>query len=196
MEKSSQKIFEKTKANKSKVSNAMNYLRQMIDEHEKQMLQDIENFHREELQQIDKYRMDLNNQWDYFQFHKQTFRFFIQMNDRVRLLRNQVKFSDYISQTKNILQEIETPKGIDYQINGLEHLQSIKPFLLRCATVEDIRQEIIPLPIEQSINWEKFIDKYQTEEEIDLSKQFKNDQSLQYALQMLTKANVRRIFID
>lgn len=181
-------IVEKSEFNKRKLSNSMNYLREIIDEHEKQMFNKIEQIQQEEFQQLEQYQFELNQQLNYFQFQYQIFRLFIQINEQISLLKNRSKFFEYISQTTNKFKELETPRGIEYQLNGYEQLQTIKELIQHCVTVQD--QQIIPISIEQTINWERLIEKYQTENEIDFTRQIHDEFSLKYALQILAKANV------
>lgn len=131
------KIAKKCEMNKREVMNAMKYLRDLLDEHEKQMYEEIENFHREEMKEMEEYQMKLNNFFNNFHLQNHSFQFFLQTNDQFNLLKNQIHFSNYLSQTKDQFNRIQIPHGIDYQINGLEYQHRIKELILQYAVIQE-----------------------------------------------------------
>lgn len=134
------RIHEKCQMTKRKVRNAMKYVRDLLDEHEKQMDEEIENFQREELKAIEDYQMKLKNSLDYFHFQNRSFQFFIQTNDQFNLLNNQIHFLHYLSQTKNQFNRFQIPSEIDYQIHGLELQQTIKELILQYGIIQEKTQ--------------------------------------------------------
>jgi hypothetical protein len=177
--------------NKENVSKAMIFLRQILDEHEKQMFQHIENFQRESIQQIENYKINLNDQLKYFHLYKYSLDLFISIHDQLRLLRNKSNFFNYIHQTNQQLEELHIPTGIDYHIigNSLEYLNNIKELILQCARVTESSKQIISIS-EQGPQMERLIMQYQTMKEIDFSRQSLTDQNIHIIIQILKQTNV------
>jgi len=169
----------------------MTFLRQIIDEHEKQMLQDIENFQREENQLIQEYKIKLENQLKYSDLQNEAFKLIISVNDQIRLLKNKLQFFNYIYQTTEILEKLKIPMGIDYHISGLGQLQSLKEQIIQCARVTETSKEIMQIFTDEKPQIDKFIAQYQSSEEVDLKGQSLTDQNIPIILEILKKSTVR-----
>ena len=165
------RIQKKSEVNKRKVMDAMKYLRDLVDEHEKQMYEEIENFQREEMKQMEEYQMKLKNYFNNFHFQNHSFQFFLQTNDQFYLLKNQIHFSNYLSQTKDQFNRLQIPSGIDYQINGLEYQDRIKQLILQYGVIQEISSPIQPK---------------ENSEELDLT-----GQDFQSAMEILKKNTVK-----
>jgi hypothetical protein len=169
----------------------MTFLRQIIDEHEKKMLQDIEKFQIEENQLIEKYKKELENQLNYFDLQKKIFNLFISINDQIRLLKNKSEFFVYINQTSEILDKLQRPIGIDYNINGLGQLQNLKEQILQCAKVTESSKTIMQFSVDEKPQIEKLI----TLQEVNLNGQSLTDQNMHMIVEILEKNTVRTYLI-
>lgn len=166
----------------------MTFLRQIIDEHEKQMLEDIENFQRQEIQQIQRYKIDLNNRLKYFDLHKNSLNLLISINDQIRLLKNKSTFLNYINQTNEQLEELQVPTGIDYHISGEGLSHTIKELIHQCVRVTESSKQIISM--DEGPQLERLIAKFQENSEVDLSRQSLNDENIHIIIEILKKATV------
>jgi len=169
----------------------MTFLRQIIDEHEKKMLQDIEKFQIEENQLIEKYKKELENQLNYFDLQKKIFNLFISINDQIRLLKNKSEFFVYINQTIEILDQLQRPIGIDYNINGLGQLQNLKEQILQCAKVTETSKTIMQFSVDEKPQIEKLI----ALQEVNLNGQSLTDQNMHMIIEILEKNTVRTYLI-
>lgn len=186
------RINTNSELNKKKVIDAMTFLREIIDEHEIQMLQDIENFQKQENQQIEKYKIKLENQLNNSNLQKQAFDLFISINDQIKLLKNKKQFIYYINQIDQILHKLETPNQINYYIQGIYLLENIKQQIIQCATVTEHSNQITKLFTDEKFTIEKLIEQYRTAEEVNLDKQSLSDQQIHFIIDIM-KNNIVRI---
>jgi S-adenosylmethionine synthetase len=185
----------KSQTNKTKITEAMTSLRQIIDEHEKEMLEDIENYRREENHQIDQYKIKLENQLKVSNLQRQALKLIISVNDQIRLLKNKFEFLSYINQTNDILQKLQIPIGIDYHISGLEHLQNIKEQIILYGTITETSKEVMPIFIDKKPEIEKLIEQYQTNQEVNLDKRSLTNQNMSIVVEILKKCTVMTHFL-
>jgi hypothetical protein len=171
----------------------MTSLRQIIDEHEKQMLQNIENFQKEKTREIQDYKKQLENQLKNFDLQKYFFDLHILINDQIRLLKNKSTFFNYIHQINEQLEELQLPTGIDYHITGRGLLNNIKELIQQCARVTETSKQIISIS-DQGSQMEKLIAQYQTNQEVDFSRQSLTDQNIHIVIEILKKTNVSTHF--
>jgi hypothetical protein len=174
-------------SNEIKVIEAMTFLRQIIDEHEKTMLQQIQNFETTEKKLIEEYKSRLDNQFKILDFQRGALAILLSTNDQLRLLQNKSEFVDYVNRITEILNKSQLPIGTDYHITGLELLQTLEQQIRQCAHLT----QIIQFTTDEKSQLEELIVKYQTSEEVNLKGQHLTDHNIYIVVEIFKKSIVR-----
>ena len=161
----------------------MRSLHQIIDEHEKKMLQQILTIEQEGKKKIEDYKTPLKCELRNLNIQKATFEILLFSENQTKLLQAKQGFNDYINKTNGTIKSLQMPRRTRYCLEGLHHLQTIKDKITecgRCAIMSSYRNSEL----------EKIINDHGTKQKINLKGRYLIDSDMTIVANVLQNRTV------
>jgi hypothetical protein len=120
-----------TCTNLKKISEAIESVRQIIDDHEKKIIQQIEENATKEKKQIEEYEKRLEREQQSFNVQNALFETLNSTKNNIKLLQLKGELVNYTKMTFEHLIALELPTTINYNIEGLDQLPALKENILQ-----------------------------------------------------------------
>jgi hypothetical protein len=114
-----------------KLNEGVESLRQIIDNHEKAMIQQIEENSTKERKRIEEYEKRLQSEQKNVNIQTALFETLKLTKNNTKLLQLKQELTDYVHKTFEDLIALETPTATGYSIEGLEKLEELKENILQ-----------------------------------------------------------------
>ncbi|CAF4180745.1 unnamed protein product [Adineta steineri] len=169
------------------VKETMSLLRQMIDDREKTIVQEIINVETKQRKQIENCKIPLGNQLQFLNLRKAILDMHLIIKDHTTLLKAKEEFDDYLKKTNETLESLQIPTRIIYHSQGLKQLQQLKEeILVHGQYVEYNNPELQKLMMDNGTN-----------EKLDLENKQLIDHDMTIVADVLRKTKVRKtIFLQ
>ena len=115
-----------TQSNLTKFSEGIELLRQIIDEHEKAGIQQIEEMGSKDKKKIEEYEKHLQNEQHIFHVQNALFQTLECTDNNTKLLQLKQKFSEYTKKTIQDLSALHPPIITDLRLEGFDRLETLK----------------------------------------------------------------------
>jgi phosphoglycerate-specific signal transduction histidine kinase len=166
----------------------MAFLRQSIDEYEKQILNQIENIQIDERQKIEEYKTIIETQFNHFYSQRNVLSYLCSVNDQIKLIKNKSQFFSYVNQTTEILYRLQTPVLTDYYVSGgLDQLQTLKQQITQDIRVIQTLKQILPA---YSDGKPQLMEQCETNRDVNLNDQSLTDDDVHIIVQKLKNNTV------
>jgi len=184
VEKMVTEIEKEKKSNKSKVVDAMDSFRKIIDEKEKALLENIDNTEREEMKSAEEYKRKL--QGEHQNLIEEVLNFVVVCTDKQPTKRFEAKssFDDYIKRTKTKLLELKPKTRNGNHIPGLQILQQME------QQIQSINVEKVPKYKNKEL--QDAITKNGNNSTLNLQSIQLTDQDMEIVANLLEKNTVRK----
>ncbi|CAF1054365.1 unnamed protein product [Adineta steineri] len=113
------------------VKKTMSLLRQMIDDRENTIVQEIIDIETKQKKEIENCKTPLRNQLQFLSLRKATLDMLLITKDHTKLLKAKKEFDDYLKKTNETLQSLQIPTRVIYHSQGLNQLQQLKEEILQ-----------------------------------------------------------------
>ncbi|CAF5026505.1 unnamed protein product, partial [Rotaria sp. Silwood1] len=160
------------------MTETMAEIRRVMDDHEKNILQNIFYTEKEQKKRIEDYKIPLTNELQRLNMQKVSFEMLSSMRNRTKLLEAKERFDDYVNKTNEKLKSLQMPPVTDYFLEGVDQLQSVKEKILQCGEYVEISRYHNP-------QLEKFISENGTKQELDLKLRNLTDSDMIFVADML-----------
>ncbi|CAF3025540.1 unnamed protein product [Rotaria sp. Silwood2] len=110
-------------------------LRRMIDDYEKKLKNEISSIEETNTALVESYITSLNNKQTTLSKYNEGFEKILSTKDHTHLLEADKKLTDYLEQLTKKLEELKPPVKIDYQIEGVDQLETKMKDILQQARV-------------------------------------------------------------
>ncbi|CAF1090211.1 unnamed protein product [Rotaria sordida] len=150
------------KYSRLKIAEAMTLLREIIDRHEKTVLQQISTIEQEQKKQLEDYKNPLKNELHNLNIQKATFEMLITSNNSTKLLQMNKKFDDYMNKTNATLISFRIPTRTEYHLEGLDQFQILKQKIEQYG-------RYVEIPPYHNSELEQFIAENRTKQKFDLT---------------------------
>ncbi|CAF4094290.1 unnamed protein product [Rotaria magnacalcarata] len=162
----------------SLISNSMKFLKQILEQHEEELLRKVENIDRDNNQLMEDFRIRLQNELECLENHKTILGILQSSRDPMKIIRARQGFIDYTDRIKRILVGLRLPAMHNYHIEGIDQIQIAREKILDCGKfIEGL------IPTNTNIDYsnqrlESLIVDYQTKEEWSFEKRYLTDQDM------------------
>ena len=113
-----------------KLSEGLESLRQIIDDHEKAIIQQIEENATKQRKRTEEYEKQLQNEQQNLNIQSALFETLKLTKNNTKLLQLKQELTDYVHKTFKDLVALETPNATGYSIEGLDKLEELKENIL------------------------------------------------------------------
>jgi hypothetical protein len=182
-------IEKEKKSNKSKVVDAMDSFRKIIDEKEKALLESIDNTEREEMNSVEDYKRQL--QGEHQNFIEEVLNFVVVCTDKQPTKRFEAKssFDDYIKRTKTKLLELKPKTRNGNHIPGLQELEQMK------QQIQSINVNVKKVPEYKNKELQDAITKNGNNSTLNLQSIQLTDKDMEIVANLLEKNTVRKTLL-
>jgi hypothetical protein len=168
----------------------MEHLRQVILEHEKEILEKIQNIETNENKLMNGFKTRLDNELESLHKQQKILEILLDSKDPTKLMRAGQGFIFYINRINRILDELRLPAKHEYSVKGIELRQIIRENILECGRLEDLRRTSDDKTY-QNPQLKKLLDDSQTKQEWDLGAKILTDRDMEIVADALQNNTVR-----
>ncbi|CAF2130151.1 unnamed protein product [Rotaria magnacalcarata] len=174
----------------SLISNSMKFLKQILEQHEEELLRKVENIDQDNNQLMEDFRIRLQNELECLENHKTILGILQSSRDPMKIIRARQGFIDYTDRIKRILVGLRLPAMHNYHIEGIDQIQIAREKILDCGKfIEGL------IPTNTNIDYsnqrlESLIVDYQTKEEWSFEKRYLTDQDMKIIADALKENTV------
>ncbi|UJR22396.1 hypothetical protein I4U23_025457 [Adineta vaga] len=118
---------------RKQIRDTMTCLRQAIDEHEEDLLQQISTVENEQKNQIEEYKFRWKYEPQNVEMQKATLNILLMTKSYTTLLNSTQEFDDYINKTNELLKKTSIPVAVLYELIELDQLEAIKKYISHCG---------------------------------------------------------------
>ncbi|CAF1049401.1 unnamed protein product [Adineta ricciae] len=118
---------------RKQIQNTMSCLRQAIDEHEQDLLNQILTVENEQKNQMEEYRLRWKYEPENVQMHKAMLDILLLTKNYAILLNGAQEFEDYVTRTNDVLKKTSIPVASEYELIELDQLEAIKKYIFHCG---------------------------------------------------------------
>ncbi|CAF4556775.1 unnamed protein product [Rotaria sp. Silwood2] len=180
-------IDNNSKSDRQRMTESMAELRQIIDEHEKNMLQNISNTEEEQKTKLEDYKRSLTNDLQHLNMQKMSFEMLSLISNHNKLLEVKQGFDNYVNETNEKLKLLPMPTVTEYFLEGIDQLQSLKQNILQCG-------RYIEVPPYRNPQLEQFINDNRKNRRIDLKLRNLTDSDMKIVADMIRQSTVETFF--
>ncbi|CAF3894556.1 unnamed protein product [Rotaria sordida] len=173
------------KYSRLKIAEAMTLLREIIDRHEKTVLQQISTIEEEQKKQLEDYKNPLKNELHNLNIQKATFEMLITSNNSTKLLQMNKKFDDYMNKTNATLISFRIPTRTEYHLEGLDQFQILKQKIEQYG-------RYVEIPPYHNSELEQFIAENRTKQKFDLTGRNLTDLDMKIVADVLKESTVSK----
>ncbi len=178
------------RSNKILITETMEHLRQVILEHEKEILEKIQNIETNENKLMNGFKTRLDNELESLHKQQKILEILLDSKDPTKLMRAGQGFIFYINRINRILDELRLPAKHEYSVKGIELRQIIRENILECGRLEDLRRTSDDKTY-QNPQLKKLLDDSQTKQEWDLGAKILTDRDMEIVADALQNNTVR-----
>ncbi|CAF3992518.1 unnamed protein product [Rotaria sordida] len=168
-----------------KIAEAMTLLREIIDRHEKTVLQQISTIEEEQKKQLEDYKNPLKNELQHLNIQKATFEMLITSNNSTKLLQMNQEFDDYMNKTNATLITFRIPTRTEYHLEGLDQFQILKQKIEQYG-------RYVEIPPYHNLELEQFISENRTKQKFDLTGRNLTDLDMKIVADVLKESTVSK----
>ncbi|CAF4610131.1 unnamed protein product, partial [Rotaria sp. Silwood2] len=130
-------IKDEHESKKVMINNSMNFLQRIIDEHEKEILEKIQNIDENNNKLMEDFKNRLQNELEDLEKQKLTLEILRSSKNPMKIMRARQEFIDYINRRNRILQGLQLPTKHTYRIEGIDQVQNVREHILQCGQFID-----------------------------------------------------------
>jgi hypothetical protein len=162
-------------------------LREIIDQHEKAMMQQVLTAEENQRKQFEDYKTLLTCELQTLNTQKATLEVLLSSKNQTKLLQSSKRFAEYMDKTSGTLKSLSIPTRTNYCLQGLDQLQILGEKITECG-------KYIQAPLYRNPELEKIIADNQTKQELNLSGKNLTDLDMMIVANLLRNSTVSRIF--
>ncbi|CAF1006618.1 unnamed protein product [Rotaria sordida] len=174
------------------INDSMNFLQRIINEHEKEILENIQNIDENNNKLMEDFKIRLQNELQQLDIQKTTLEILLSSNDPMKLMHARQDFFDYINRRNRILQGLQLPTKHIYYIEGIDQIQNVRHNILQCGQLIDILKQPDETIAYYNPQLEKLIIDNQTQQEWNFERKIMIDEDMKIIADAL-KNNTRLI---
>jgi hypothetical protein len=163
-------------------------LREIIDQHEKAMMQQVLTAEENQRKQFEDYKTLLTCELQTLNTQKATLEVLLSSKNQTKLLQSSKRFAEYMDKTSGTLKSLSIPTRTNYCLQGLDQLQILGEKIIQCG-------KYIEAPPYRNPELEKIIADNQTKQELGLSDKNLTDLDMMIVANLLRNSTVSRIFL-
>ena len=118
---------------RKRIQDTMSCLRQAIDEHEQDLLNQILTVENEQKNQMEEYKLRWKYEPENVQMHKAMLDMLLLTKNYAILLNSAQEFEDYVTRTNDVLKTTSLPVANYYELIELDQLEAIKKYIFHCG---------------------------------------------------------------
>ncbi|CAF3549307.1 unnamed protein product [Rotaria sordida] len=173
------------KSSRLKITEAMTLLREIVDRHEKTVLQQISTIEQEQKKQLEDHKNPLKNELHNLNIQKATFEMLITSNNSTKLLQMNKEFDDYMNKTNATLISFRIPTRTEYHLEGLDQFQILKQKIEQYG-------RYVEIPPYHNLELEQFIAENRTKQKFDLTGRNLSDLDMKIVADVLKESTVSK----
>jgi hypothetical protein len=163
-------------------------LREIIDQHEKAMMQQVLTAEKNQKKQFEDYKTLLKSELQSLNTQKVTLEVLLSSKNQTKVLQSSKRFVEYVDKTSGTLKSLRMPTRTNYCLQGLDQLQIFGEKILQCG-------KYIEAPPYRNPELEKIIADNRTKQELNLSDKSLTDSDMIIVTGLLRNSTVSRIFL-
>jgi hypothetical protein len=160
-------------------------LRQIIDEHEKAILEKISINEKQEKIHLEDYKTPLTNELQNLNLQRVTFEMLTLSKNYPMILQTVQRTDDYVNNTNDTLKSLQLPNRNEYFLKGLDQLENLKVLIGQCG-------RYVHVPPRRNPQLEKILVDNRTQQKLDLSDKNLIDSDMKIVANVLKKSTVRQ----
>ncbi len=166
----------------------MGSLREIIDQHETAMMQQVLTVEKDQRKQFEDYKTLLKSELQSLNTQKATLEVLLSSKNQTTLLQSSKRLVEYMDQTSGTLTSLSIPTITEYYLEGIDELQSLGEKIIQCG-------KYIQAPPYHNPQLEKIIDTNQRKQQLNLSNNSLSDPDMIIVTNVLRKNTVSKIFL-
>ncbi|CAM2702981.1 unnamed protein product [Rotaria socialis] len=153
------------------ITEAIASLREIINTHERNMLEKISATEQEQKKQLEDFKNPLKNELQNLNMQKAIFEILVTSNNHTKILQIKKDFDNYIHKTKGTLKSLQISTKTEFSVQGLDQLQFLK---------QEIEQygKYIQIPAYHNSELEQFISQNRKKQKMNLNNRNLNDSDM------------------
>ncbi|CAF4055174.1 unnamed protein product, partial [Rotaria sp. Silwood1] len=179
------RIDNNSKSGRQRLTESMTEIRQIIDEHEKNILQNISNTEEEQKKRLEDYKKPLTNELQRLNMQKVSFEMLSSIRNHTKLLEAKQGFHNYVKETNEKLKLTPMVTVTEYFLEGVNQLQSLKQNILQCG-------RYIEVPPYRNPQLEEFISDNRKSRKLDLKLRNLTDSDMKIVADTMRQSTVQK----
>ncbi|CAF3599181.1 unnamed protein product [Rotaria socialis] len=163
------------------ITEAIASLREIINTHERNMLEKISATEQEQKKQLEDFKNPLKNELQNLNMQKAIFEILVTSNNHTKILQIKKDFDNYIHKTKGTLKSLQISTKTEFSVQGLDQLQFLK---------QEIEQygKYIQIPAYHNSELEQFISQNRKKQKMNLNNRNLNDSDMKILVDILKES--------
>jgi hypothetical protein len=177
-----------SKSSRSIIAEFIGSLREIIDQHEKAMMEQVSKAEKDQRKQFEDYKTLLRCELQSLNTQKATLEVLLSSKNQTKLLQSSKRFVECVDKTNGTLKSLSIPTRTNYYLQGIDQLKILGEKILQCG-------KYIEVPPYRNPQLEKIIDDHRTKQELDLSDKSLTDSDMIIVADLLRNSTVSKIFL-
>jgi len=177
-----------SKSSRSIIAEVIGSLREIIDQHEKAMMEQVSKAEKDQRKQFEDYKTLLTCELQSLNTQKATLEVLLSSKNQTKLLQSSKRLVEYMDKINGTLKSLSMPTRTNYCLQGLDQLQIFGEKIIQCG-------KYIQAPPYHNPGLEKIIAVNQKKQELDLSNKSLSDSDMMAVTNELRKNTVSKMFL-
>lgn len=160
-------------------------IRDIINTHERDMLEKISAIQQGHRKQYEDYKYPLKNELNSLDVQKITFDMLVATNNHTKVLQMKRDYEIYINKTKAVLKSLPMPNKVLYTIEGLDQLTALKEKIEHYG-------RYIEMPPYRNSDLEAYIAQNRKKQKFNLNAKYLNDSDMKILADVIIESTVRQ----
>jgi hypothetical protein len=165
------------------IEEVMGSLREIIDQHEKTMMQQVLTTEKDQRKRFEDYRTLLKSELQSLNTQKATLEVLLSSGNQTKLLQSSKRFVEYVDKTSGTLKSLSMPTRTHYCLQGLDQLRILREKILQCG-------KYIETPPYRNPQLEEIIAENRMKQELNLSDKSLTDLDMIIVTDLLRSSTV------
>jgi hypothetical protein len=167
----------------------MRSLREIIDQHENAMMEQVLTAEKNQRKQFEDYKTLLTCELQSLTTQEGTLEVLLSSKNQTKLLQSSKRLVEYMDKINGTLKSLSMPTRTNYYLQGIDQLQISGEKILRYG-------KYIEAPPYRNPQLEKIIDYNRTKQQLDLTNKSLTDSDMIIVTDLLRNSTVSRIFLQ
>ncbi|CAF3488437.1 unnamed protein product [Rotaria socialis] len=163
------------------ITEAIASLREIVNTHERNMLEKISATEQEQKKQLEDFKNPLKNELQNLNMQKAIFEILVTSNNHTKILQIKKDFDNYIHKTKGTLKSLQISTKTEFSVQGLDQLQFLKQKIEQYG-------KYIQIPAYHNSELEQFISQNRKKQKMNLNNRNLNDSDMKILVDILKES--------